>query len=908
MKPFFKRIEPDDPRLIAGTFILLSGGIVCLLDFAINFYSSRPSPRLALLATGLTLLVLLPIYRKTRAAEGLLGIGAIISMLWSLTPFLMTGNIYYLSLGISLPIAATICGSVRLGIVFGCVFVTAGLSSAIALDQKWIVPNYGGEDLLRGYIEESIAVMVVMMFSWCSVIWVESKLKKAEINRLQSDAIAKKQLDGLKILVETTEELLTTEVQPESWIELLNRFAEHLGCDVITNYECIGDKLRLRAAKGLADEVKSEYEEIHFGEKVCGLCALTRKPIYLHDRNLATHEQGAALWAMGIKTVVAVPLLYGKQLIGTLAFGSTRKSFLSGDEIDFAKMIGQFVASIRGRELAKEVKDEALKRLEKLASRLPGVVYQFRVRPDGTFCFPYSSERMKDIHGVRPEDIVEDGSKVFAFHHPDDTAGLMDKIQRAVKELGQIKHEFRLRFGDGTIRWISINSIPESESDGSILFHGYMADVTDRVQAQQSLLAAHAAAESANRAKTEFLANMSHEIRTPMTAILGYADMLADEQSQPLTHATKTDCIETIKRNGEQLMSIINDILDISKIEADKLVVEHIEVSPLQIAQEVIELMKFKAQAKGLEMNLYCDSPVPKTVLTDPTRLRQILINLVGNSIKFTESGSVSVTMRSDKTAPSQLFFDVADTGIGIDPGQVSKLFRPFEQADASTTRKFGGTGLGLRISKRLSEMLGGNITVSSQPGVGSVFSLTIATGNINHVEHSLGNTRIIHKAEDPSLQTKQHTPQSHTPPIALSGLRILLVEDGPDNQRLIAFHLSKAGAEVQIAENGKKAVEMLCCNSSIEQELRSPLPFDMILMDMQMPEMDGYQATQMLRIKGLQIPILALTAHAMESDRTKCLEAGCDEWLTKPIERSELISACHEWLAKRDRLVNHVC
>ena len=721
--------------MIAGTAVWVVGAVACFLDLMINYSSERPSSRIALLVTGLTLLALIPIYRRTRNKEALLGIGAGIALLWSLAPFVMTGNVYYLSLGISLPIAATICGSVRLGIVSGCVFIVAGLGAAVALEQKWLIPSYSSEELLRGYVSEGVAVMIVMLLAWGAGIWVELKVRKSEANRSEIEVSLQKQLEGLKILADTTEQLLTTDVQPEGWLGLLNRFAKHLDCDIITNYHFIDDKLHLCASTGLSAQVQAECREITLGEKVCGQCAQSRKSIYLSGDDLVSNEQGAALFRLGIKTLVAVPLLYGKQLVGTLAFGSTLRNSLTIEEVDFAKMVGQFVASIRGREQANAAKNEATKRLEKLASRLPGAVYQFRLRPDGTFCFPYASERMFEIHGVHPEEIVEDGSKVLEFHHPDDSALLMEKIRLASKEVGPFLHEFRLRFGNGIIRWISIDCIPELEGDGSILFHGYAADVTNRIHAQQSLLAAHAAAEYANRAKTEFLANMSHEIRTPMTAILGYADILAEESTDALSEVSKTECIETIKRNGQHLLSIINDILDISKIEADKLIVEQIAVSPLEIAQDVLELMKLKAQTKGLVLRMEAATPVPKSIQTDPTRLRQILVNLIGNSIKFTESGSVILSIHVDRENRSQLCFDVIDTGIGIDSEQIAKLFRPFEQADASTTRKFGGTGLGLRISKRLAQILGGDIYVTSEPGSGSIFSLTIATGDQAELE-----------------------------------------------------------------------------------------------------------------------------------------------------------------------------
>lgn len=897
MKNPVKRIEADDPGLFAGTAVWIAGSIACFLELAINYSSERPGSRIALLVTGLALLALIPIYRRTRNQQLLLGIGVVIAMLWSLTPFLMTGNVYYLSLGISLPIITTICGSKRLGIVSGCLFMIVGVGSAVALEQKWITPIYSSNELLRGLVSESVAIMIVMLLTLVAGMWVEYKVRKVEANRSLIEVSLQKQLDGLRILAETTEQLLTSDVQPEGWLGVLNRMAKHINCDIIVNYDFVGDKLQLRASTGLPAQLLTELREIKLGEKVCGLCAQTRKLIYLSGQDLESSEQGAVLCLLGIKTVVAVPLMYGSQLVGTLTFGSTLRNSLTIEEVDFAKMVGQFVASIRGREQANDAKNEATRRLEKLASRLPGVVYQFRLRPDGSFCFPYASERMFEIHGVHPEEIVEDGSKVLEFHHPDDSALFLEKIHLASKEPGPFLHEFRLRFSDGSIRWISIDCIGELESDGSVLFHGYAADVTNRIHAQQSLLAAHKAAEYANSAKTEFLANMSHEIRTPMTAILGYAEILTEEPTNPHSQVSRAECIETIKRNGQHLLAIINDILDISKIEADKLLVEQIAVSPLQIAQDVLELMKLKAQAKGLVLTMEAKTPVPKSIQTDPTRLRQILVNLIGNAIKFTELGSITLSIHVDREKRSQLCFDVIDTGIGIDKEQITKLFRPFEQADASTTRKFGGTGLGLQISKRLAEMLGGDINVTSELGSGSVFSLTIATGDLDELDWSQADLHVDQATTMPSVQRSPSDQVNQSSQLPLKGVRVLLVEDGVDNQRLLFFHLSKAGAAVDIASNGKLAVEKLCIGGSIDNAICLSPPVDIVLMDMQMPEMDGYQATQILRSKGFSGPILALTAHAMEADQFKCLEAGCDVWLTKPIEKSELIRVCQQWV-----------
>ncbi len=419
-------------------------------------------------------------------------------------------------------------------------------------------------------------------------------------------------------------------------------------------------------------------------------------------------------------------------------------------------------------------------------------------------------------------------------------------------------------------------------------------------------------AECANRAKSEFLANMSHEIRTPMTAILGYADLMLDEN----VGRTTREHVAVIKRNGEHLLKVIGDILDLSKIEAGNLQIEPTRCSPVQLVAEVVSLIRPQAAAKQLTLKTEFAGPLPETVLTDPLRLRQILVNLVGNAIKFTDQGEVrlavrlisalgkgtvpdqpSVGARSDENRDSppiispQLCFDVTDTGIGINEEQVGKLFQPFSQVDCSSTRKFGGTGLGLCISKHLAEVLGGNIEVHSTPGQGSTFSATIDPGPLDGM-HMIQNTQEALLDRPPS--TTAATPDK----IALCG-RILVAEDGLDNQRLIALLLRKAGAQVSAVDNGQLAVEAALAAREAGE------PFDVILMDMQMPVLDGYAATRQLRKRGYTGPIVALTAHAMAEDCQKCLDAGCDDYLAKPLEPRallEMIARCAPNLASSDQ------
>ena len=397
-------------------------------------------------------------------------------------------------------------------------------------------------------------------------------------------------------------------------------------------------------------------------------------------------------------------------------------------------------------------------------------------------------------------------------------------------------------------------------------------------QRTQELREAKEAAEAANVAKSQFLANMSHEIRTPMTAILGYADLLADADGSP---DERREQIEIIRRNGKHLLGLINDILDLSKIEAGRMTVQRTDCPPHAVANEVISLMRAQADAKRLQLVVEYRAPIPATIQSDPARLRQILMNLVGNAVKFTEQGEVRLVVRmlDPLEAPEpRIAFEVVDTGIGMTEEQLAVAFQPFCQADNSMTRRYGGSGLGLAISWRFARLLGGEITVESAPDRGSRFQLAIPTG-------PLAGVRIIEDCrealESTPVESESPGGSSET---RLSG-RVLLAEDGLDNQRLIAHVLRRAGAEVVVVENGELAVEAYLASR------QSGRPFDVILMDMQMPVLDGYAATTRLRALGCRLPIVALTAHAMEGERQKCIEAGCDDYATKPIQRQQLIA-----------------
>ena len=388
-------------------------------------------------------------------------------------------------------------------------------------------------------------------------------------------------------------------------------------------------------------------------------------------------------------------------------------------------------------------------------------------------------------------------------------------------------------------------------------------------------------AEASTHAKSEFLANMSHEIRTPLTAILGYADLLLSEEDIERAPKHRRQAFETIHRNGEHLLKVINGILDMAKVEAGRMEIHRVRCSPFAVMDEIVSLMRVRADAKQLSLRCDVVGSLPETVLTDPLRLRQVLINLVGNAIKFTDHGEVRITARlvRDGDRP-RLQLDVADTGIGMSKSQVEDLFQPFGQVDGSAARRFGGTGLGLCLSKWFVEALGGTIDVQSEPDQGSTFSITIDPGNLN------GIRMVEHGPE----QVIEAVASSRT--IELHG-RILLAEDGLDNQRLISLLLKQAGAEVSVVENGRYAVTQALSAWTDER------PFDVILMDMQMPEMDGYEAARILRNQGYSGPIIALTAHAMVEDRQRCLDAGCNDYATKPIDRLSLLAMVAHWAAQ---------
>ena len=381
-------------------------------------------------------------------------------------------------------------------------------------------------------------------------------------------------------------------------------------------------------------------------------------------------------------------------------------------------------------------------------------------------------------------------------------------------------------------------------------------------------------AERANMAKSSFLANMSHEIRTPLASVIGYAEWLNEAE---VSDAERDEAVASIIRTGKHVLTVINDILDLSKIESDKLMVEIMPVSLSTMLTEIDLLMSMHARSKQLNFAVEYDFPLPQCIHTDPTRLKQILINLCSNAIKFTETGAVKLRVSCD-VPNRRVHFSVIDTGIGIENDKIEMLFDSFTQADASTTRRFGGTGLGLNISRRLARMLGGDIVVESALGQGSTFTALIKTSEESFDEMA-NNAEAMHSGlsiENDTYTGKETRLRGH----------VLLAEDNQDNQRLVEHFLKQLGVDVTICNDGAQAVE---------QVLKKD--FELVLMDMQMPEMDGPTATALLRQTGCNVPIVALTANAGSDDRQKCIEAGCNDFLCKPIDRQRFYTVLSQFL-----------
>ena len=675
-----------------------------------------------------------------------------------------------------------------------------------------------------------------------------------------------------------------------------------------------------------------------------------------------------------------------------------------------------FVALRRDRQALEAVRERE-QRLSKIAAQVPGVLYQFKWFPDGRVSFPYASEGSRWIFRLDPKAIRDNADAVLDLVHPDDRERVNESLAESARTLGLWKCEYRVHLADGGVEWRYGNAMPQRESDGGVLWHGFTTDITEQKHNEAALNRAREAAEAANRAKSEFLANMSHEIRTPMNGIIGMTGLLLDSE----LNAEQRQYAEIVRTSGEALLAIINDILDFSKIEAGKLDLETLDFDLRTTVEDTVEMLAIRAHEKGLGLNCLIDPATPCLLRGDPGRLRQVLVNLVGNALKFTHRGEVIIRVNrlAEDADHVTLSFKVSDTGIGIPLDRQGALFAPFVQEDSSTSRKYGGSGLGLAISRQLVELMGGQIGVDSAPGQGSTFWFTVrlskqmddqavleeewidleglkvlvvddhdtnrllVTALLNswrcrfaeaaEADAALTMLREAASAGDPfqvalldmqmpgvdgaelGRRIKNCPDLSQTPLVMMTSMgqrgdaarfqqigfagyftkpvrqshlraclaiirgrlirdrelaadrlitqhligeaarrrvRILLAEDNMVNQRVALAMLKKLGYRADAVANGLEAIAAL-----------RDIPYDLVLMDCQMPELDGYEATRQIRAldSGVfrpTVPIVAMTANAMKGDREKCLEAGMDDYVSKPVQLKELAEVLERWLA----------
>ena len=656
--------------------------------------------------------------------------------------------------------------------------------------------------------------------------------------------------------------------------------------------------------------------EVGLGVGSCGTAAFTRERVIVED--IQTHPYWVSYKELaaraGLVACWSEPICgESGKVLGSFAIYATEAGAPAESEIRLIET----AAKLAGIAIERKRVEDALRTSEerwKFALEGAGDGVRDWNIQTGEVVF---SKRFIEIVGL-PENTSTHTIDEWKCHiHPDDLPRVMSDLQAYFDgQTNTYSNEHRVQCSDGIEKWILDRGmiVSHTATGEPLRMIGTYADITHRKRAEEEnrqylaqveqsrdriaqqtlrlirqseeLAKAKDEAEAAARVKSQFLANMSHELRTPLTAILGYADLLSDEGDLARAQLSGLETLEIIRSNGRHLQELIDDILNLSKIDAGYMTLEKLQVSPLDVAQDVLRLMNLRAGEKGLTLRCEVIYPIPDQVTTDLLRVRQVLVNLVGNAIKFTELGGVTLTLKYDSEA-RQLRFSVTDTGIGISPDQMERLFTPFSQADASMSRRYGGTGLGLSISQRLARLLGGDIHVESQAGIGSMFTFFIAV-------ELTSNTKLL---TGPEL-TQQATPipeivvTSSSQAPKLSG-RILLAEDVPANQKLISFLLQKNGASVEVVDNGRFAVENALAAKRTSRE------YDLILMDISMPEMDGFAATAALREAGYQGRIIALTAHATDEDRQRCLDSGFDGFATKPIQKDQLIAACLEHMGQ---------
>ncbi len=556
-------------------------------------------------------------------------------------------------------------------------------------------------------------------------------------------------------------------------------------------------------------------------------------------------------------------------------FFLTHTFLLIGTSFGFVLMCNEKYVSQKNH--AQFEQRQTLDRLQKIANQVPGVVYQFKMAKEGHFSVPYCSNGVINTFRLSPEQVCRDVESIFNRVHPQDYARFLAAIHQSAQDLSLWLCTFRVQFEDGDVRWLEGNALPESQADGSILWHGFISDVSERKQVEMELHTAKETAITANQAKSEFLANMSHEIRTPMNAILGFSSIL----NEVITDPKHRYYLNAIERSGKTLLQLINDILDLSKIEAGKLALQYVPVSISSLLDDIQLIFSQTVREKNLDFCLLIGENLPDKVCLDEIRLRQVLINLVGNAVKFTASGFIHVSVSVETTAVEQLLdlsITIADSGIGISPDQQESIFLPFIQ-QRQQSLSYGGTGLGLPICRRLIEMMGGTISVTSRVGQGSCFTIKLA------------NVRICTLAHHP------HHEQLPSKPLRFRPARVLIVDDSEINRQVLTVYLDDyPELELIEAENGEQALDFIM-----------HYDFALILMDRVMPGESGDSVCEKIRALPTYatIPIIMITASVLKL--SPAFEIFYDIELNKPVNKNELLTALQIFLPLDDSTLKHL-
>jgi PAS domain S-box-containing protein len=628
---------------------------------------------------------------------------------------------------------------------------------------------------------------------------------------------------------------------------------------------------------------------VAFNERCCSMLGYTLGEIdpYVDSWYALIHPEDAVLIEAAL-----LPHLMGKAPYyeceyrlrhesGRYIWVLDRGQVLERDADGRALWAAGMLMDITDRKTMQRRNEELLERLQKITSKVPGMVFQYQWWPGGHSLYPYVSAGVHDLFGLSPEDVAHDSRPIARLVHPDDVGPIAAAIKFSAAAMRTWHSEFRAVLpGERTV-WLEGLAEPESMPDGSILWHGYVRDISERKRMAQELDGYHhhlkelvatrtaelesakLAAESANAAKSAFLANISHEIRTPLNAIIGMAQVaIRDPQAAPAQPYLKQ-----IHDSGHLLLDLVSDVLDIAKIEAGKLTLEHRPVRLAQVVQRAMRLTEHRAMVQHLEFSVQCAHDLPDGILCDETRLLQVLVNLLGNAIKFTEHGGVHMRVRTlEFQGRLGVEFAISDTGIGIGAGQIDALFRPFSQGNQSTTRRFGGTGLGLSISKRIVDLMQGSIEVESEPGRGSCFRVRLPV-----VQVALPEEKTLPSRVDGMGGVRR-----------LKGLNILAAEDDAVNRWVLQDLLQQEGAQCMILGTGSEALELLA----------QRVDFDIFITDVQMPGLSGYDTARRCREIHPDIPVLGLTAYALVEERQRCLEAGMVDHVTKPVDVDILCEA----------------